>query len=140
MIELNNIVEEVFGVDIKSSRRFKDIIEARMVFSKILRERGVPYTKIGEYLGRDHACIINYIQKFNTYFREKSLNDKYEICQKAFFDNCPINKSSINIFKTPTLEAQFGRFNSILKIMQDKTPIGKEDVLEEKIIEFLNDL
>jgi hypothetical protein len=48
MIELNNIVEEVFGVDIKSSRRFKDIIEARMVFSKILRERGVPYTKIGE--------------------------------------------------------------------------------------------
>ena len=63
---LKDIVEAVFRTDIMSSRRYQSIVEARMVFAKILVDRGHSLSSIGKYINKNHATII-YYNKHLTY-------------------------------------------------------------------------
>ena len=47
---LHAIVNEVFEVNIMSRDRYRDIVDARRIYSYILRGQGYSYTKIGKFI------------------------------------------------------------------------------------------
>jgi hypothetical protein len=138
MKELKDIVDTIFDVDISNSVRKKNYVEARMVFTKILRDRGTTLVAIAAFLDKNHCSIINYMLNFDNYFSEQSLKRKYIVCREAFFQKRPVDKLYFEKDKISNIEKKYKRFNHILDIMNDRTPYGKEDVLEKKIISFLN--
>jgi hypothetical protein len=138
MNELRGIVETIFDVDITNTVRKKDYVEARMVFTKILRDRGVTFVAIGKYLDKNHSTILNYMGNFDNYFNEQSLKKKYIVCREAFFQKRPVDRLYLEKDKISAIENKYKRFKHILNIMNDRTPYGKEAVLEKKIISFLN--
>ena len=138
MKELKHIVDNIFDVDINNTKRTKENIEARMVFTKILRDRGITLASIGKFLKKDHCSIINYSKNFDVYFSDNDLKYKYESCRDAFIQKRPVDSLYLEREKLSKQKDKFKRFGRILDIMSERTPYGKEDVLERKIISFLN--
>lgn len=138
MKELKNIVDIIFDVDISNTVRKKDYVEARMVFTKILRDRGATLVSIADFLDKNHCTILNYMCNFDNYFSEQSLKKKYILCRDAFFQKRPVDKLYIEKDNISAIESKYKRFKNILDLMNDRTPYGKESVLEKKIISFLN--
>lgn len=61
---IKNVIEDYFKVKIKKQTRKKEYIEARAFYYKFCRQ----YTRgslqsIGETVGKDHACVINGINR-----------------------------------------------------------------------------
>lgn len=138
MNELKGIVNTIFDVDITNTKRKKNNVEARMVFAKILHDRGATLVSIARFLDKNHCSIINYMNNFDVYFSEQQLKKKYVVCREAFFQKRPVDKLYIEKDKLSAIESKYKRFKNILDIMNERTPYGKEDVLEKKIISFLN--
>jgi len=138
MNELKDIVDTIFDVNITNTVRKKEYVDARMVFSKIIHDRGATVVSIGQYLGKNHSSILNYMANFDNYFSEQSLKKKYVVCREAFLQKRPVDKLYIEKDRISNIENKYKRFKHILDIMNDRTPYGKEDVLEKKIISFLN--
>jgi chromosomal replication initiation ATPase DnaA len=68
--ELREHVEKEFGIDnLRERRRYNDIVNARMVYSYILRGLGYTLTEIGKSLGKHHATIINYLDNMEGYLK-----------------------------------------------------------------------
>ena len=85
-IVLINVINEVLGVDILSERRTRDIVEGRMIFSKILRDNAVKLMDIASSLNKkDHTTILNYLDKVD-FFIEKDIifRGKYNECLSKF--------------------------------------------------------
>jgi hypothetical protein len=57
---IKDIVQEVMKVNLLDRKRHARIVEARMIFSLMLRENGFTYKAIGRYLRRDHSTIMYY--------------------------------------------------------------------------------
>ena len=53
-IILKQIVSEVFDVDILDKRRTRNVVDARGVYSKILKDKGFTLVFIGQSLNKDH--------------------------------------------------------------------------------------
>ena len=138
MNELKGIIDAIFNVDINNTVRKKDYVDARMVFAKIIYDRGATVVSIGQYLGKNHSSILNYMANFDNYFSEQSLKRKYVVCREAFFQKRPVDRLYAEKDKMSAIESKYKRFKHILDIMNERTPYGKEDVLEKKIISFLN--
>lgn len=84
---LKEIVSGVFGVDISLKNRKRNSVDARRIFSKVLRERGYTYESIGDSLDRDHATIIHYISTIDSILTfDKGLRDKYIACKNVFLE------------------------------------------------------
>ena len=83
--ELKKIVNDVFLVDIelKDSRRV--VVDARKVYSKILRDRGYSYELIGSTIKKDHATIIHYVKNIEYLLSyDQILREKYVACKNVF--------------------------------------------------------
>jgi hypothetical protein len=83
--ELKRIVNDIFLVDLEVKNRKRNVVDARKVYSKILRDNGYSYDLIGETLGKDHATIIHYIKNVEYILSyDKMLIDKYIACKSVF--------------------------------------------------------
>jgi hypothetical protein len=83
--ELKRIVNDIFLVDLEVKNRKRNVVDARKVYSKILRDNGYSYDLIGETLGKDHATIIHYIRNIEYILSyDKMLKDKYVACKNVF--------------------------------------------------------
>jgi len=83
--ELKKIVNNVFLVDLQATSRKRDMVDARKVYSKILRDNGYSYEFIGETIGKDHATIIHYIKNIEYLLSyDRILIDKYVTCKNVF--------------------------------------------------------
>lgn len=138
MNELKDIVDTIFNVNISNSVRKKEYVEARMVFAKILHDRGATIVSIARFLDKNHCSVLNYMSNFDNYFTEMSLKKKYVVCREAFFQKRPVDKLYLEKDKISAIESKYKRFKNILDIMNERTPYGKEEILEKKIISFLN--
>lgn len=138
MQELLEIVNPIFESDIKSMSRKKRNVEARMVFSKILREIGVTHVHIAEFILKEHCSIVHYMNNFENYFRDASLRRKYVECRDAFFEKRPADVLYLERDEIAEMKSKYARFQRILDIMHQRTPAGKEDILEKRITLFLN--
>jgi len=84
---LKEIVSGVFGVDISLKNRQRNSVDARRIYSKILRERGYTFESIGYSLDRDHATVINYMVSVDSILSyDKGLRDKYIACKNVFLE------------------------------------------------------
>lgn len=85
MESLKQIVNEIFSVDIDDKRRKRTIVDARKVYSKILRDLGYKYKEIADTLELNHCTIIHYLKntddliKFDAVFKKR-----YNMCLKKF--------------------------------------------------------
>lgn len=138
MKELSEIIDTIFNSNIRSSVRKKEYVEARMAFSKILRDMGVTHVAIAAFLNKNHCSIVHYMINFDNYFNNNILKMKYEECRNSFFEKRPVDRLHLERNKISALESKYRRFKAILDIMDNRTPYGKEEALEKKIVAFLN--
>ena len=83
--ELKKIVNDVFLVDIEVKNRKRGVVDARKVYSKILRDNGYSYELIGETIEKDHATIIHYVKNIEYLLSyDRILREKYVACKNVF--------------------------------------------------------
>lgn len=96
IIKLTGIINETFDVDISEISRKREIIDARKIYSKILRDRGYSYEVIGKSINKDHATIIHYMSSIDfTLTYDKVMTNKYMFCKDMFLNDLeglPIKK------------------------------------------------
>ncbi len=137
---LKDIVENVFQTEIMSSRRYQTIVEARMVFAKILVDRGHSLSSIGRYIDKNHATIIYYNKHLTNLLEQYPyLFNKYMECKNAFLDK----RDPIIFFKERNVQAMMA------KLMEkvDELIMEKENLKStikryrkfERIVELLHD-
>lgn len=103
MDSLKKIVNEIFFVDIDKNTRKREIVDARRVYSKILRDFGFSYQHIGDSINKDHATIIHYIKSIdNLLTYDPSFEKKFIIIKKQFVleNKQLILRSNVDIYTT----------------------------------------
>jgi hypothetical protein len=162
LIELEEIVNKIFEIKIKSRKRSRVIVDARMVYSKILRERGHTVTAIGKFLGKDHTTIVHYgimvddmlaqlpyyhnqYVKCYTEFMKDKEPTVFSITEKELQMSNISLKSQLErlILENTTMQIQvdkYKRLEKILEYVENRTPIGKESFVLRKINLMFNGL
>jgi len=85
IIELKRIVNDVFSVDLEVNNRKVNAVDARKVYSKILKEAGYSYELIGKTINKDHSTVLYYIKNLDSIFTyDKILRDRYIACKSIF--------------------------------------------------------
>ena len=162
MQQLADIVKSVFNEDVKDKIQRREIVDARMVFSKILRERGYTYASIGRFLKKDHSTIINYMRNIYSLLTQvNGLMAKYIICRDLFLIdkevlyinkeekdnklsiislNNQIEKLILERENVTRMETKYKRIEDILSIIDKKTPNGKEKFILKKVNLMFNDI
>jgi hypothetical protein len=72
----DNVIEtinDIMGVDIIAKRTNKKASLALMILSKVLHERGWTIMSIGNYLGRNHVTILQFLRQY----AKKAAEDSY---------------------------------------------------------------
>ena len=84
---LKEIVSGVFNVEISLKDRKRNSVDARRIYSKILRERGYTFESIGDSIERNHASVVNYMVSVDAILSyDKGLRDKYIACKNVFLE------------------------------------------------------
>lgn len=82
---LEKVVNTELQLDIQTNTRKQEYVTGRLIFSYILHKRGVGYQRIGRYLNKNHATIINLVNKAKHYLKyEPDLYNQYLICLQLF--------------------------------------------------------
>lgn len=157
-----DFVETFFGFSISDKSRKKSVVEARMMYSKLMKR----YTKsslsdIGRAIGKDHATIIHYLKNFMWFKKSDSsfstkfdiLSDMYEEYRATWFDEDRLDdKKQLQILKstlTKTSEEnmryekyfkKIKRIDSIVQLIEQRTPKGEEEYVESKINRMFNSI
>ena len=162
MNALKSIVENMFGVDIMKKRRGRDFVNARLIYSKILRDAGCTFESIADSLNKDHTTIIHYIDISNSIFmQDDQLSEKYFVCKDLFLkDNPQLSREykefemASKIFRLTSerdellkrikwaneIKAKYERLEGIIELINMRTPIGLEKSIEMKINRMCNEI
>jgi chromosomal replication initiation ATPase DnaA len=60
MEKLKEIVSKVFETDIMMKKRTRNNVEARMIYTKILRDELNTFASIGKSINKDHSTMVYY--------------------------------------------------------------------------------
>jgi hypothetical protein len=157
--ELKDIIQSVSGFDIHRRSKKTEFVYARMVFYALTRNIGYTYQNIGDYLNKDHATVLVGQRKFyDLITRDAYLRDMYLECSNVFKEKrtprrvtgsmprnsfiedlqYQIDSLILENEKLQKTKMMNNRFKDILKEMDDRTPVGMESILSEKIVNILN--
>ena len=82
---LQTIINNEFDVDILDKSRKQDVVNARLVYSYILRERGCKFLRIAKSLNKNHSTILYLTRNAPFYLKQdEDLNFRYENCKSLF--------------------------------------------------------
>jgi hypothetical protein len=169
MKSLREIVNKVFEVDIMKKYRYRKFVDARMVFSKILRDRGYTVVSIAKFMKKDHTTILHYNVNFDVIItQDGKLRDRYSVCLNSFLqDREPIvqtftdkqlynevkklNEQIVNLNNQierisndkemlSKMLNRKTRFDEVLNVMDEKIPLGREQLVIDSIKRMFNDL
>jgi hypothetical protein len=162
MQELSDIIKSVFNEDVKDITRRREIVDARIVFSKILRERGYTHSAIGRFLKKDHSTILSYMRNVQSLLTQvDGLMQKYKVCRDSFFANKEdlivvkvqnekemsiislnnqIEKLILERKSVLEMEQKYTRLSTILEMIDKRTPKGKEKLVLKNINLMFNDI
>ena len=160
MEKLKEIVSQVFDTDINIKTRKRNNVEARMIFSKILREDGNTFESIGKAINKDHSTIVYYVNQASVLIKQSiELSDKYLECKNCYIDNLDvvlpqmkydelknevlelkllINQLTIERNKTIKVQEKYNRIKKIINLFAERTHVGKEEFIERKINQMFN--
>lgn len=163
MRALKKIVDYVFDVDIASKSRKREIVNARITFAAVLRNKGFTTTKIGGYIGKDHATVLHYTRNLDWYLKtDMDFKKKYEMVTKEFnVEHDPVYdmhdaelKKEIFILRNENnslrlenerlknehkeTKTRYGRIKNLIKLVDERTRMGTEEEIERRLNYFYN--
>ena len=160
MEKLKEIVSKVFDTNINIKTRKRNNVEARMIFSKILREDGNTFESIGNAINKDHSTIVYYVNKASVLIKQSiELSDKYLECKNCYIDNLDvvlpqmkydelknevlelkllINQLTIERNEIIKVQEKYNRIKKIINLVAERTHVGKEEFIEKKINQMFN--
>jgi hypothetical protein len=161
MLILRDIIKDVLKIDVMKKGRKRDIVDARRIYAKILKDKGYTLVEIGESIGREHTIVVHYIKTANAFMSIDYLwAEKYVRCREKFMDGSIVipKKASQEDLKKSVLKLtkdneffirerekymnvidKFIRFDSILQMLHERVPAGKERQIKNKIFRMLNE-
>lgn len=161
MNSLKEIVGNATGTDIMNKGRYRNIVDARIVFSKIIRERGYTYSSIARYLNKDHSTIIHYICECNSLIQtDDKMMETYITCRNKFLEDkdalltytdkdavkemiilkADIEKLITKNNKLKDIETKYERLSEIINLIDKRTLEGQENVIKQEITRMFNGL
>lgn len=159
MKNMTSIVKKVLDVDIHSKKRFREIVDARMIFSKVMYEQGYNICSIARFLGKNHATVIYYIKLSDHIFTSyPELHDKYMVCSEVFSDgkepsmtftrkdmirsiNTLNEKVRVLTYERNVMKRRqesVSRFMEIISLLENRIAEGSEQDAYKKINKALN--
>ena len=153
--ELIDIIKNVMNVDITKKTNERIYVDGRMVFSKILTDRGYGITVLSRAIKKHHSSIIHYRDSANDLLDTNELfGDKYFACKDKFMSDKEdifkisnkeqlLNQIDALILDRNTLlkEVQkHRRLKNIIEYIDKRTPNGKESIVLRKINLMFNGL
>lgn len=161
MNSLKEIISNATGTDIMNKSRYRNIVDARIVFSKIIRERGYTYSSIARYLSKDHSTIIHYICECNSLIQtDDKMMETYIICRNKFLEDkdalltytdkdavkemiilkMDIEKLIDKNNKLKDTQNKYNRLSEIINLIDKRTPEGQEHTIKQELIRMFNGL
>jgi hypothetical protein len=157
-----DFVEEFVGFKICNNSRKRPIVEARMMYAKLMkRYTRCSLSEIGKYVDKDHATIIHYLNNF-TWLKKTDqpfstkfdlLTEMYEDFRKAWFDDdvyddkkkikfleLALNKVTEEKNKYELYFNRIERIDSIVQLLEQRIPKGEEEYAEQKINRMFNSI
>jgi chromosomal replication initiation ATPase DnaA len=160
MEKLKEIVSKVFDTDINIKTRKRNNVEARMIFSKILREDGNTFESIGKAINKDHSTIVYYVNQASILIKQSiELSDKYLECKSCYINNLDVvlpqmkydelkrevvelkflcNRLATERNEIIKVQEKYNRIKKIINLVAERTHFGKEEFVERKINEMFN--
>lgn len=84
-VKLKEAITNELGVDIDSNVRVRGIVDGRMIYARILRDRGYSLKSIGISMGKDHSTVIHYLRSMDKLMSvDESINSKHLSCLSIF--------------------------------------------------------
>jgi hypothetical protein len=159
---LKDIVEMVMSVDLMATNRKRCVVEARMMYTGILRECNYSLNRIGMSLKKDHTTIIHYLSSLRKLLDvDIELRRKYIKCMEIFMNErdplTATNKETltVEVLKLNTkldiltkeknnllneikkmkeeIKPMDKRLGNIMKLIDENTKVGHEFIIERKI-------
>jgi FtsZ-binding cell division protein ZapB len=161
MNSLKEIISNTTGTDIMNKSRYRNIVDARIVFSKIIRERGYTYSSIARYLSKDHSTIIHYICECNSLIQtDDKMMETYIVCRNKFLEDkdalltytdkdavkemiilkMDIEKLIDKNNKLKDTQNKYNRLSEIINLIDKRTPEGQEHTIKQELIRMFNGL
>jgi hypothetical protein len=97
-IELKKVVKEVTGVDVTQKSRKREVVEARAVYYKILKEidKKKSLESIGESVGKNHATVIHSLNNYDIF---EGFNPTLKLFKKEILSKLNFKSSLIDCSK-----------------------------------------
>ena len=155
-------VSDFLGFDLTQKCRKRYIVEGRMMYAKLMkRYTNVSLSDIGRAIGKDHATVIHYINNFayikksDDHFSSKfdMMADTYEEFRETWFDDVKFDdKRKIKVLESSLKELverkneyeryfnKIKRIDSIIQLIEQRTPKGEEEYVESKINRMFNSI
>jgi hypothetical protein len=132
---LISIVEDKLHANPLDKKRKRNTVDARMIFSKILREKGYSLKLIGGCLGKDHSTIIHYVRAADIAIELiEEFKNNYSYCKKQFFTLSPnfINETTQNYIKQSIrIDDKINELNNIIEQLNNK-----ENILTSLLVKY----
>ena len=130
------IVDNEFDVDILSKRRTMNLVNARLVYSYILRSRGTRLVRIAESIDKNHATILYLVRNAPAYFKQdEELNLQYQTCLSLFENH---HSPIINYTRRELMKAYLTLDSQYDMLIKHNEEITKENKELKKTIEELD--
>ena len=148
MEELIDIIKNIIGVDITKKTNERIYVDGRMIFAKILTDRGYGISRLGRFIKKHHSSIIHYRDSANDLLETNPLFvEKYMACKDRFmFDKGDVPKipnkdgllnqiDALILDRNALLEEvqKHRRLKNIIEFIDSRTPSGKESFVLRKI-------
>jgi hypothetical protein len=155
-------LESFFGFSLSDKSRKRSMVEARIIYAKIMKiYTATSLSDIGRAIGKDHATIIHYLTNFkwlkknDIAFSSKydTVADMYEEFRATWFNEdrfddkkqIQLLKSSIEKMTTEKEKYEkyfkkIKRIDSIVQLIEERTPRGEEEYVESKINRMFNSI
>jgi len=163
--KLKEIIKLEFNLDIMKHTREREYVDARAVYSFILKKRGYGCAKIGRSIKKSHSTVLHYLRNIDVvlkqfpelYKKYKRVSESYNVEYDAVYDMDAVDlrnyiyelRDSVDVLslqlketknQLAVCEGNDGRLSKIFHILKTRVPSGKEDKLQSKLITIINGL
>lgn len=157
---LKDIINGVFSVNIMKKSREMKYVDARLIYAKILRDRGYTLKSIGKSINKDHTTVIHYMSQVDHLLKHNfELMEKYLICKDSFIkgrepmlqnsNELDLQMTIINLKShidelilernaVLKMDEKYKRLRKIIELIDNRTPKGDESFIERQINHMFN--
>ena len=151
---IKSIVNNICNINIDNPSRKRELVEGRIIYSKLMRSAGHPVVKIGRSIKKDHATVLHYSKIFDFLLKTvRPFRLNYERCSSLFFNNLDtvrqddfvdykaeymlykeeVERMKSIVEKAEALQERYERVKDIVELIISRTPEDKEDVVYKKV-------